>query len=310
MINNSCGTFLVGCGTAGKVCLAGTYMFSKIAKKHVNFTVASEFPNYHDFINEKTLVIAVSQSGETADTLEAIESARQKGAKVVSIVNVFGSTMTRLSDLNIMLNCGPEKAVASTKAATSQLAVLALLAYACAGRLEDGRKLLQKTSHDVSKMFGKEYLAMIKRLAKKIMRHESMYIIGRDLNYAMALESAIKLQEVSYVHAEGFAGGELKHGPIALISKGTPCIALVANDETKNDILNNAMEVKSRGGCIIGIAPQNNEIFDFHIPVPEAGIASPIANIIPVQLLAYYLSVLRGNDPDKPRNLAKSVTVK
>ena len=137
-----------------------------------------------------------------------------------------------------------------------------------------------------------------------------MYVIGRGMNYPMALESAIKLQEVSYIHAEGFAGGELKHGPIALISRGTPCIALVANDETRRDILANAMEIKARGGLIIGISPQREDVFDYWIRVPDAGNASPIVNIIPVQILAYQLAVLRKNDPDMPRNLAKSVTVK
>jgi glutamine---fructose-6-phosphate transaminase (isomerizing) len=137
-----------------------------------------------------------------------------------------------------------------------------------------------------------------------------MYVIGKAVNYPMALEAAIKLQEVSYIHAEGFAGGELKHGPIALISEGTPCVVLVANDETKNDILNNAQEIKARGGYIIGVSPENEDVFDYWIKVPDAGNASPIVNIIPVQLLAYHLALLRQNNPDMPRNLAKSVTVK
>ena len=137
-----------------------------------------------------------------------------------------------------------------------------------------------------------------------------MYVIGKAVNYAIALEAAIKLQEVSYIHAEGFAGGELKHGPIALISQGTPCIALVSNDDTRTDILNNAREVKARGGFIIGISPENEDIFDYWIKVPDVGIASPIVNIIPIQLLAYHLAILRQNNPDMPRNLAKSVTVK
>jgi glucosamine--fructose-6-phosphate aminotransferase (isomerizing) len=137
-----------------------------------------------------------------------------------------------------------------------------------------------------------------------------MYLIGRGKNYPMALEGAIKIQEVAYIHAEGFAGGELKHGPIALISKGTPCIAIVANDETKNEIISNAIELKARGAYIIGVAPDNNDVFDFWIRVPDVSHASPIVNIIPIQILAYQLAVLRKNDPDMPRNLAKSVTVK
>mgnify|MGYP001575602413 CR=1 FL=1 len=309
-IEKAYGTFLIGCGTAGKVCLAGSYIFAKVAKKHVNVIVGSEFPSHQDFLKEKSLVIAVSQSGETADTLEAIEVAKKKGCKVLSIVNVEGSTMDRASHLTLHIKAGPEKAVASTKATTAQLAILALLAYTCAGKLREGKMLLIETAGKINDMLNPRYEEHIYKLAQKLKDCESMYVIGKAVNYAMALEAAIKLQEVSYIHAEGFAGGELKHGPIALISKNTPCIALVANDDTKTDILNNAREVKARGGYIIGIAPDNNQIFDYWIRVPDVGIASPIVNIIPIQLLAYHLAVLRQNNPDMPRNLAKSVTVK
>jgi glucosamine--fructose-6-phosphate aminotransferase (isomerizing) len=310
LINDSFGTFLVGCGTAGKVCLTGTYLFSRIAKKHVNFAVGSEFPSYEHFLTPKTLMLCVSQSGETADTLEAIKAAKKKNVKVLSVLNAPGTTMERQSQASIFVHAGPEKCVASTKATTGQLTVLTLLAYACAGRLEEGLELMEKTCQEIREMLTEDYLQSTRELAEKMKNFESMYIIGRGLNYPLALEGAIKLQEVSYIHAEGFAGGELKHGPIALIDQGTPCIVLVANDETKTDMLNNAVEVKSRGGFIIGIAPENNEIFDAWIKVPDAGNASPIVNLIPVQLLAYYLATLRGLNPDFPRNLAKSVTVK
>lgn len=309
-INNAFGTFFTGCGTAGNVCLAGEYIFSKVAGKHINFTVSSEFPNYHHFLTDRTLLIAVSQSGETADVLEAIESAKKKGVKIISLVNVMGSSLDRKSDYSFLINAGPEKAVASTKAATSQLALITLLAYACAGKLNEGRRLLIETASKVNDMLNPRYEKHIRRLAKKIHRKDNLYIIGRSLNYPMALESAIKIQEVSYIHAQGFAGGELKHGPLALIDKGTPCIALVAEDEVKNDVISNAMEIKSRGGYIIGVAPENNEVFDYWIRVPDVGDASPIVNIIPVQILAYHLAVLRGCNPDYPKNLAKSVTVK
>lgn len=309
-IKKAYGTFLIGCGTAGKVCLAASYMFSSIAKRHVNVVIGSEFPNHQDFLKEKSLVIAVSQSGETADTLEAIEVAKKKGSKVLSIVNVEGSTMDRESDFAIHLKAGPEKAVASTKATTSQLAILTLLSYACVDKLEEGKRVLLDCAAKINDMLNPRYEEHIYKLAQKIKDVESMYVIGKAINYPMALEAAIKLQEVSYIHAEGFAGGELKHGPIALISKDTPCIVLVANDETRTDILNNAQEVKARGGFIIGISPQNEKVFDYWIKVPDVGIASAIVNIIPIQLLAYHLAVLRQNDPDMPRNLAKSVTVK
>lgn len=309
-IKKAFGTYLVGCGTAGKVCLAASYFFSKINKRHINVAFGSEFPNYQDFIRNGTLVIAVSQSGETADTLEAVEVAKKRGAHVLSIINAEGSTMDRISDFSVHINVGPEKAVASTKATTAQLAVLLLLAYACDGRLEEGRKLLIETASKINDMLNPRYEDHIWKLAQQLKNLESMYVIGRSSNYAMALEAAIKLQEVSYIHAEGFAGGELKHGPIALITEGTPCLVLTANDETRHDILNNAREVKARGGYIIGVGPEQEEVFDYWIKVPDVGIASPIVNIIPIQLLAYHLAVIRQNNPDMPRNLAKSVTVK
>jgi len=309
-INKAFGTFFIGCGTAGKVCLTGEYIFSKVAKKHVNFCFGSEFPNYHHFLKPRTLMITISQSGETADVLEAVEVAKKEGVKVISLVNVMGSTLDRVSDHTFLINAGPEKAVASTKATTSQLALVTLLAYASAGKLEEGKRLLIETAAEVNDMLNPRYEEHIKRLAERIQREPNIYIIGRSLNYPMALESAIKIQEVSYIHAEGFAGGELKHGPLALIDKGVPCIALVANDDVKKDIISNAMETKARGAFVIGISPENNEVFDYWIKVPDVGNASPIVNIIPIQMLAYHLSLLRGNDPDYPKNLSKAVTVK
>jgi len=309
-IKNAYGSFLIGCGTAGKVCQVAEYLFAKVTKKHINSYVASEFPNYSHYLTPKSLVIAISQSGETADVLEAIEVAKKKGAKVISLLNVFGSTMMRASDEYFMINAGAERSVVSTKATTAQLAVMTLLAYATADKLQEGKLLLMDVAEAVNDMLNPRYEEHIKKLAIMLKDKNDIYIIGRSLNYPMAMEAAIKLQETAYVHAEGFAGGELKHGPIALIEKGSPCIALIANDEVKQEMISNAMEIKSRGGYIIGIAPQNNEVFDFWIKVPDVGNASPIVNIIPVQILAYHIAVLRGLDPDKPRNLAKSVTVK
>ncbi len=309
-IKEAYGTFLVGCGTAGKVCMTGEYFFSKIANKHINHMVASEFPNFSNFLTPKTLMIAVSQSGETADVLEAISAAKKKKVKVISLLNVFGSTMMRVSDDFFMINAGIEKAVVSTKATTAQLSVLLLLAYASAGKLDEGKRLLLDTASSVNDMLNPRYEEHIRKLAEKLAEKESIFIIGRAANYPIALEASIKIMETSYIHAQGFAGGELKHGPIALITEGTPCIVMMANDESKHEIVSNAMEVKARGGYIIGIAPENNDAFDYWIRVPDAGNASPIVNIIPVQILAYHLAVLKGLDPDMPRNLAKSVTVK
>ncbi len=302
--------YFVGCGTAGKVCMVGEYLFAKIPKIKVNFVFGSELANFKDFINKKTLLVCVSQSGETADTLEAIEVAQERGARVVSIVNVESSTMARISDIVLPIKAGPEKAVASTKATTSQLAILTMLAYACNGGIHEGKQLLINTASQINDMVNPRYEEYIHKIAERIKDVESMYIIGRGMNYPIAMEAAIKLQEVSYIHAEGFAGGELKHGPIALISENTPVIAIAPNDELKREIISNATEIKARGGYIIGISPDNHDVFDFWIRVPDVGNSSPIVNIIPIQILAYQLAVLRKNNPDMPRNLAKSVTVK
>lgn len=309
-INSAFGTYFVGCGTAGKVGLCGIYIFSKVAKKHINFEFGSEFESLSHFIKEGSLVVAISQSGETADTLEALEIAKEKGATLVSIVNVESSTMARMTDFTLPIKAGQEKAVASTKATTSQLAIVTLLAYATAGKLDEGKHLLIETAAKINDMLNPRYEEHIKALAKKIADNESMYIIGKGANYPMALEAAIKLQEVSYIHAEGFAGGELKHGPLALISEGTPVIVFAPKDETHTHIISNAKEIQARGGFIIGVSPENNEVFDYWIKVPESDVDSPIVNIIPVQILAYHLALIKNNDPDKPRNLAKSVTVK
>jgi glucosamine--fructose-6-phosphate aminotransferase (isomerizing) len=309
-IKKAYGTFFIGCGTANKVCMVGEYFFSKIAHKHINAIVASEFVSYKHFLKDRSLIIAISQSGETIDIIEPIKEAKKKGAQIISLVNVEGSSVYRLSDYAFLIHAGPEQAVASTKAATSQLALLLLMAYATANKLHEGKQLLIETASKINDMLNPRYLEHIKKLAKQIYKQENAYIIGRNSNYPMALESAIKIQEVSYIHAEGFAGGELKHGPIALIQKGVPCIALMGNDEFKEAIISNCMEIKARGGMIIGVSPKHNPVFDFWIKVPDCGNAQPIVNIIPIQILAYYLAVLRGKDPDKPRNLAKSVTVK
>lgn len=309
-IRNAQGTFLVACGTAHKACMAAEYFFSVVAEKHVNVAPASEFKLYHHFLKPQSLLIVVSQSGETADVLEAMNVAKSKGAKVLAIVNAPGSSIERAADYTLHINAGPERAVASTKALTGQLAVLLLIAYALAGTLDEGKKLLMETSSQINDMLNPRYVERIRALAERIKHQEDCYIIGKSWNYPMALESAIKIQEVSYIHAEGFAGGELKHGPIALIEEQTPCIVLMGNDEVTPDILSNAVQLKARGGFVIGVSPEPNEIFGSWLRVPDAGAAQPIVNIIPIQVLAYELAVQRGKDPDMPRNLAKSVTVK
>ena len=236
--------------------------------------------------------------------------AKLKGAKVLAIVNVQGSTIAREADYTLLINAGPERAVPSTKGLTGHLAVLLLIAYALAGKWKEGRTLLLETSAQINDMLNPRYVKRLSDLAERIKEDENLYIIGKSWNYPMAMESAIKIQEVSYVHAEGFAVGELKHGPIALIEEGTPCIALVGNDEVTTDVITNTIELKARGAFTIGVSPKKYEAFDEWIKVPDAGTAQAIVNIIPIQVLAYFLAVKRGKNPDMPRNLAKSVTVK
>ncbi len=302
--------FFIGCGTAAKMAKLGELYAARIAGKLTTAYVGSEFAAYGQFLNKKSTIVAVSQSGETADVLEGLRVAEKEGARILSLLNVVGSSIDRMSRKSLFLNAGPEIAVASTKAATAQIAVLILMAHALGKKLPDGKHLMRGVVKDVRAWLTPDLSHDIKQIALKLVKHNDLYIIGRGLNAPIAQEAAIKIQEVSYIHAEGFPGGELKHGPIALIDVGTPVIALMPNDETKRDMESNTMELKSRGAYIIGISPDNDKMFDEWIPTPDLGLASPIASIIPIQLLAYHLAVLRGNDPDKPRNLAKSVTVK
>lgn len=310
-IKNSFGSYFVGCGTAGHACRAAGYIFSVIAKRHINFCVGSEFSYFEDFLTDKSLLIAVSQSGETADILEAVGAARRHKSRIVSLVNVIGSSLSRVSDLVIPLRVGPEKSVLSTKAFTGKLALFYLIAYAVIGKYEEGKKQILSTGDALNSLLSdKKFVGNIKLIADKTYQAQDIYIIGRGISFPIALEAAHKIKEASYIHAEGFAGGEPKHCEISLISHGTPCIVFVPNDETKTAIISNAMELKSRGGMIIGVSPTKESVFDEWIKVPDVGITSSIIEVVPAQLLAYFLAVRRGNDPDKPRNLAKSVTVK
>jgi glucosamine--fructose-6-phosphate aminotransferase (isomerizing) len=308
-IKKAKGIYFVACGSSYHACLAASYKFSRLARKHINICLASEFPNFEHFLIPDSLVIAISQSGETADVLAAVKAAKSKGAKVISIVNVMGSTLARESDTAILMNAGPEICVLSTKTYTSQLAILTLIAYALAGRYDEGKGMLKELIRYVYYLTAESTREQIKKLAEKLKDSQHIYTIGRGLQYPTAMEAALKIKEVSYIHAEGFAGGELKHGSIALIEQGTPCIVFTSTD-TEREIIGNAMELKARGAYIIGVGPNNNEAFDTFIKVREAEEANSICQIIPIQILAYQLALLRGCNPDMPRNLAKSVTVK
>lgn len=310
LIKKSFGTYLVGCGTASYAALSGVYFFNAVAHRHVNFSIGSEFNYLLDFITPRSLVVAISQSGETLDVIESVSNAKKRGAKIGSLVNVAGATLCRLSNYPVLIGAGQERAVISSKAFCAQVAILLYISYALAGMSEKGRSVLKLAHGSLKSVLGRGTQLKIRRLAAKLRGAKHIYIIGRGVSYPAALEFALKIKEATYIHAEGFAGGELKHGVIALIEKGSPCFVLAPEDETRGATLASAIEIKARGGYIIGLSPENNEVFDYFIKVPKAGEASVIPNAAVAQTLAYYLTVIKGYDPDKPRNLAKSVTVR
>lgn len=311
LIEDAFGTFMLACGSAANSALFGTYIFSTVAKKHINFSIGSEFKYLEDYVTSKTLVIPISQSGESIDVIEPVMKVKEKGSEIASIVNTLGSTLYRISDNKTLLHAGPEKCVVATKSMTAMVATLLLTSYTLAGRQRDGKKLLLDAAGDVGKILKSDYIEKVKNIVRKLKDKNHMYILGRGLSYATALEMALKIKETTYTHAEGFAGGELKHGVIALIDRGTPCIIVAPKDETYDDIISNAQEVKARGSYVIGVGPKNNDVFDDFLPTADNKEATTISQIVVSQLLAYYLALEKGiNDPDKPRNLAKSVTVK
>ncbi len=309
-IKNARGAYLIGCGTAYYACLAGTYLFSTIAQRHINACVASEFTYQEEFINNASLVLALSQSGETMDLIDAVKRAKKHDASIASIVNVQGSTLWRLSNLPIPCMAGPEIGVASTKDMTTKIAILLMTAYDIAGHTKEGKQVMKQVLASVKNIFEKDSLNTIHAVANHFKTSTNLFVVGRGTSYPAALETALKIKEISYIHAEGLAAGELKHGAIALIEKGTPCIVFLPHDETYSANLAAAMEMKARGGYIIGISPQQQEAFDAFIEVKDAGTGTIIPNIIVGQLLAYDVTIAKNLDPDKPRNLAKSVTVK
>lgn len=309
-IREAYGTFLVGCGTASYAALTGSYLFSRIARRHVNFVVGSEFIYQEHFLTDRSLVVALSQSGETVDVIEPVLAARKRGASIAALVNVQQSTLDRIADFSVHLNAGPEQCVLSTKAYTAKVAILLLTAHVLNGSEHVGRDLLWRAADGMTMSLSPSFNDKVREVASLVTHQPNMFVIGRGQSYPTALEAALKIKEVSYIHAEGFAGGELKHGVIALVEQNTPCIVYSPLDETRSDILSGAMELKARGGLIIGISPEDEEVFDIHLPIADVGDASPLVMAPPAQLLGYQLAVMRGLDPDKPRNLAKSVTVK
>ena len=302
--------FVVGCGTASHAALAAQYLMARIAGRRLTFASGSEFSYLGDFVTKDSLVVAFSQSGETIDVIDSVRAARQRGARVAALVNVEGSTLWRMADYAVPLGAGPERCVLATKSFTAKVAILLMAAHELIGRLDTGAALVREAGREIERLLADDRRDLIRQIADRIYQREHLFVIGRGPSYPLALEAALKVKEVSYVHAEGFAGGELKHGVIALIEPGTPCLVLAPRDETYDDVISGAMQMKARGAMIIGVSPDAHEAFDAHIGVADLGPATAIVNAVPAQLLGYYLALLRGHDPDKPRNLAKSVTVK
>ncbi|HHB78133.1 MAG TPA: glutamine--fructose-6-phosphate transaminase (isomerizing) [Saprospiraceae bacterium] len=312
---------LVGCGTSWHSALIGEYLIEKLARIPVEVEYASEFRYRNPVINEGDIVMAISQSGETADTMAALKSAKDMGAFTYGIVNVVGSSIARLADAGSYIHAGPEIGVASTKAFTGQVSILTILALQLAhrkGTISESRfrELLLAFEQIPSKIqtvldtVGEK----IKYIAKELKDANNALYLGRGKSFPVALEGALKLKEISYIHAEGYPAAEMKHGPIALIDENMPIILIATNQDAYEKIVSNVQEVKARGGVVIAIVAEGEktitEIADYAIHIPETeSIFSPLLSVIPLQLLSYYIAVLRGCDVDQPRNLAKSVTV-
>ncbi len=313
---------LTGCGTAFHAALVGEFLFEQLARIPTETEYASEFRYRNPIIEDGTVVIAISQSGETLDTLAAVEEAKERGATVLGIVNVVGSSIARATDAGIYLHAGPEVGVASTKAFTAQVAVLTMLAIELGrrkliGSNEANRYIdeLAQVPEKVETILGQSEL--IKEIAASNIDKDNWLFLGRGFNYPVALEGALKLKEISYIHAEGLPAAEMKHGPIALIADGMPAVFIATAGPQYDKILGNIAEVRARGGTIIVVATEGDKNIasvlgrtDHLITIPDAPEhLQPMLAVVPLQLLAYHAAVLRGHDVDKPRNLAKSVTV-
>ena len=310
--------FIIACGTAMHAGLTGKKFIENLCNIPVEVDIASEFRYRNPIIDEKTLCIFISQSGETADTIAALKLSKSKGAKTLAVSNVIGSSITRKADYTIYTHAGPEIAVASTKAYTSQVVLLGILAIYFAEILEstDSETLenLKKDIFDLPKKIETSLKTSdeVKKFAKKISKEKDVFFIGRGSDYNVALEGSLKLKEISYIHSEAYASGELKHGPIALIEKGITVISILTDKNLLEKSISNIEEVITRGAKTFIVTNQDieNSNFDNVVKIEDTNpLLSPILSVIPLQLLAYYISKDKGLDVDKPRNLAKSVTV-
>lgn len=310
---------LLGQGTALHAAMIGRYLFEDLAKIPTTNEFASEFRYRNPIIEDNTLAIAVSQSGETADTLAALHEAKDRGALALGVINVVGSTISRDTDAGVYLRVGPEIGVASTKAFTGQVAVLTMIAmwlgrrrFMGANDTSDLLKQLDTVPSKIESVLAQDHL--IRKVTEKYIERENWLFLGRGYNYPTALEGALKLKEISYIHAEGMPAAEMKHGPIALINEGLPAVFIANRGRQYEKVMSNIQEVRARGGHVIAVATEgDNEIKRYAedvMYIPDiAEPLSPMLAVVPLQLMAYHAAVLRGHDVDKPRNLAKSVTV-
>jgi glucosamine--fructose-6-phosphate aminotransferase (isomerizing) len=311
---------IVACGTSWHAGLVAEYMIEELCRIPVEVEYASEFRYRNPVVGKGDVIIAVSQSGETADTLVAMESAKEKGAIILGVCNVVGSSIARLSNGGVYTHAGPEIGVASTKAFTAQLAVLCLIGLKIAEA--KGTITAQRFQHLLDELEGvpdKVAIALklndqTKAIANKYKDARDFLYLGRGYNFPIALEGALKLKEISYIHAEGYPAAEMKHGPIALVDENLPVVFVATKDKYYDKVVSNIQEIKARKGKVIAVITEGDQIIsgmaDDVIVVPEADeLVAPIISVIPLQLLAYHIGVLKGLDVDKPRNLAKSVTV-
>ncbi|MDH5533879.1 MAG: glutamine--fructose-6-phosphate transaminase (isomerizing) [Candidatus Pacebacteria bacterium] len=300
---------LIGCGTASYAALAGQYLFATQGYLATAYS-GSESAHFIGNLRASTLPIFLSQSGETIDLIEQVNLLKKDKREILAIVNRISSTLDRKADASYHLHAGPEISVVSSKAFLAKLTTLILLSYSLSNKQSEAVESIVKAIEVSKEVLSSESLSKIEKVAEKLSKAEHMFTLGRGKSYPIALEAALKSKEAAYVHNEGFAGGELKHGVISLIEEDVPCLVLVGGDDEDKNILSNAIEVKSRGGYIIGVASENHPVFDEWISYKDCGVGNILTMTIVVQLLAYYMSILNGLDPDKPRNLAKSVTVK
>ncbi|RDJ31652.1 MAG: glutamine--fructose-6-phosphate transaminase (isomerizing) [Crenarchaeota archaeon] len=306
-IKHAKNVYITGSGTSYNAALVAKYLMSKYAKIKLEPIISSELPFSPDSIEPNSILIAISQSGESADVLEAVNIAKKSGAKIISIVNLLTSSLVQESSVVIGMNCGPEIGVAATKSFTSQLGIIyKITEKICAGCIGVD---FEKISALIAKILSSH--SKIKEVSKQLKDVSDIYILGRGIHYPIASEAALKLKELTYIHAEGIPGGELKHGPLALMDSNVFVVIINPNDSTYNDTITSAREIKARGAKIIGISDKKSDVYDYWIEIPTIEESMfPIIEIIPIQLLAYYSALEKETDPDYPRNLAKSVTVK